>query len=154
MSEVKKAFDEITVFGIDLEGKTSNVNGQSMKDCGQLWQKFEKEGIYNIIPNKVKEGEVMAVYHNYEGDHLQPFEYFIGCAVASDAEVPNGLKKIVIPAGDFHHVIARGKMPDCIGEAWHSIWQSDIERSYRMDFELYSDKSANWEDAEIDIYLS
>jgi hypothetical protein len=32
--------------------------------------------------------EILAVYHQYEGDHTKPFSYFIGCKVNPDAETP------------------------------------------------------------------
>ncbi len=45
-------------------------------------------------------------------------------------------------------------MPDCIIHSWKEIRASDINRSYRFDFEIYDERSHNWEQAEIDIYLS
>ena len=39
----KPSFEEITLIGISLGRKTTNLNGQSAIDCGSLWQKFELE---------------------------------------------------------------------------------------------------------------
>ena len=51
-----------------------------------------------IIPNKLT-GEILAVYHQYEGDHTKPFSYFIGCKVKADTEVPPGLETLTIAKG-------------------------------------------------------
>jgi predicted transcriptional regulator YdeE len=35
-----------------------------------------------------------------------------------------------------------------------NLWQKFKKRGYRFDFEIYDERSHNWNDAEIDIYLS
>ena len=142
-----------TLIGIALPHKTSNVNEQAMADCGQLWQRFEQEGIFNTIPGKTA-FEIYAVYHDYDGDHTQPYAYFIGCPVAEGTEVPEGLQKLEIPAQEYTHIVAKGKMPTCVADAWRDIWQADHNRAYGFDFEIYGAKAADWNDAEVDIYLS
>lgn len=143
----------IHLVGIALKHKTTNKKGQSIKDCGELWTQFEKEEIASKIPNKLSD-EVLAVYHDYEGDHTQPFSYFIGCKVEEGTEIPESLNGITIPSGNYKKITAKGKMPDCIGDAWREIWKSDIPRAYKADFEVYDERSQDWSDAEVDIYLS
>ncbi|MDX1642055.1 MAG: GyrI-like domain-containing protein [Balneolaceae bacterium] len=145
--------DSIKLIGIALPSKTTNKNNQSMKDCGELWTRFEKEGVFSKIPNKLSD-EVLAVYHDYEGDHTQPFSYFIGCKVVEGTEIPDGLDSLTIPAGNYQKVKAKGEMPGCIAEKWQEIWKSDIARAYIADFELYDERSRDWNNAEVDIYLS
>ena len=114
---------------------------------------FEKENYAVKIPGKVS-GEILAVYHDYEGDYTQPFSYFIGCKVNGDAEVPPGMDSLIIPKGNYQKIIARGKMPDCIANAWKEIWASHISRAYKADFEVYDERSKDWNNAEVDIYVS
>lgn len=140
------------LIGLALPSKTTNQNGQSMKDCGELWTRFEKEDVFSKIPNKLS-NEVLAVYHDYEGDHTQPFSYFIGCKVGEGTKIPEGLNSITIPSGNYQKIIAKGKMPDCIANAWEEIWKSDIPRSFKTDFEVYDERSQDWSHAEVDIYL-
>lgn len=142
-----------TLIGIALPYKTSNENEKAMADCGSLWQRFEQEGIFNKIPNK-NAFEVYAVYHDYDGDHTQPYAYFIGCPVAEGTKVPEGLQQLEIPAQNYTHIVARGPMPQCVANAWRGIWKADHNRAYGFDFEVYGEKAANWSDAEVDIYLS
>lgn len=100
------------------------------------------------------EDKIYAVYFDFEGDHSQPFSYFIGCKVKPQTENHAGLQSLNIPMQHYRKIIAKGKMPDCISAAWKEIWRSEIERAYGYDFEVYGEKAQNWNEAEIDIYLS
>lgn len=139
--------------GLQLEGKTTNENNQSSKDCGNLWQKFEKDNIFDLIPNKLS-SKVYAVYFDYEKDETKPFSYFIGCEVGEKSEVPENLQSLEIPSQTYIKVTAKGVMTGCITEAWEEIWASDIPRKYGFDFEVYDERSWDWNDAEVDIYVS
>lgn len=152
-TEQKEELEEIKLIGLALPTKTTNENGQSSIDCGNLWQKFENENYYSKIPNKIGD-EIYAVYHNYEGDHTDPFSYFIGCKVKNDTEIPDDLDSLTIPGGSYQKVIAKGKMPNCISETWQEIWGSEIPRAYGADFEVYDERSQDWSDAEVDILVS
>ena len=144
---------EINLIGISLGTKTTNENGQSAIDCGSLWQKFEAGDYANQIPGKLS-NEIFAVYHEYEGDYTKPFSYFIGCKVKPDAEAPAGMENLLIPGGIYQKITAKGKMPDCIANAWKEIWSSDISRAYQADFEVYDERSKDWSNAEVDIFIS
>jgi len=149
----KTSLKEIKLIGISLQGKTTNQNGQSAIDCGSHWQKFETGNYAEKIPNKMS-NEIFAVYHEYEGDHTAPYSYFIGCKVDSAAAVPPGMTALIIPATEYVKIIAKGIMPDCVANAWRNIWTSDIKRAYKADFEIYDERSKDWSDAEVDIYIS
>ena len=151
MNEI--GLEEISLAGLSLKTKTTNANGQSNIDCGNLQQEFERENYAGKIPNKLSD-EILAVYHEYEGDHTKPFSYFIGCKVIPGTEIPYGLDSLIIPRGDYQKIIAKGKMPDCVANAWKEIWSSDIPRAYQSDFEVYDERSKDWNNAEVDIFIS
>ena len=88
MKEKKTGFK---LAGIKLSSKTTNQNKQSSKDCGELWQKFETDKIFDVIPEKLS-NEVYAVYFDYEKDETTPFSYFIGCKVEKNSETPKELE--------------------------------------------------------------
>ena len=144
---------EMHLVGLCLQTKTTNENGKSGFDCGNLWQQFEKENYAAQINDKQTE-EILAVYHQYEGDHTQPFSYFIGCKVNADSITPAGLDRIVIPKGPYQKFVATGKMPACIANAWKEIWHSGIYRAYKTDFEVYDGRSKDWNNAVVDIFIS
>ena len=141
------------LIGLRLERKTSNENGQSAVDCGSLWQRFETEKVAGRISGKLDEG-VYAVYFDYEGDETAPFSYFIGCKVGDDEPVPDGLEELNVPAQEYRLAVAAGVMPGCMEEAWREIWKSGLNRAFGFDFELYGEDSHDWNDAEVDIFLS
>lgn len=151
MEKTKKP--EFRLIGLKLGNKTSNKGGQSGIDCGNLWQKFEKENFVDRIPGKLSE-DIYAVYFDYEGDHTKPFSYFIGCKVNTDTDVPQGMDALLIPDGIYSKVIAKGKMPDCVANSWRDIWRSETDRAYKYDFEIYDDRSKDWNDAEVEIFVS
>lgn len=145
--------ESVTLIGLKLNTKTTNANGQATTDCGTLWQRFISQEVADKINNKSL-NDIYAVYFDYDGDHTQPYSFFIGCPVATDAQLPEGLDTITIPNQQYTTVTAKGKMPNCIAKAWNDIWQSDINRAYGYDFEVYNELSADWQNAEIAIYLS
>lgn len=139
--------------GLALQTKTTNENGQSAADCGKLWSDFTGGNYFARIPGKLSD-EVFAVYHNYDGDYTQPFSYFIGCKVAADADLPAEFDTLVVPEAKYQQFTAKGPMPQCIMDTWHDIWNSGINRSYQADFEVYGEKSRDWNNAEIEVYIS
>ena len=153
MSKSTQRIKEFRLIGLSLKTKTTNENGQSAIDCGSLWQQFEKGNYAEKIPGKLS-NEIFAVYYNYEGDHAKPFSYSIGCKVKESTEIPDGLNSLIIPAGVYEKIIAKGKMPDCVADAWKNIWRSNSPRAYNADFEVYGERSKNWNDAEVDIFIS
>ncbi|QEC79647.1 GyrI-like domain-containing protein [Mucilaginibacter ginsenosidivorax] len=145
--------EAIHLIGLSLKHQTINANGQSAIDCGNLWTRFEKGNYAHQVPDKINEA-VFAVYHDYLGDYTQPYSYFIGCKVQPGTYVPSGLDSLIIPPGSYFHIPLKGKMPDMVADGWQKIWQSDLPRAYRPDFEVYDKRSENWERAEADIFLS
>lgn len=141
------------LIGLKLKRKTKNENEQSAKDCGELWQHFEINKIAELIPNKISDS-IYAVYYDYESDEKGLFSYFIGCKVAENTVAPKDLDELIIPQQNYYKVTAKGQMTACISEAWTKIWNANINRKFGFDFEIYDERSHNWNDAEIDIYLS
>jgi predicted transcriptional regulator YdeE len=138
---------------IGISIKTTNQNGQSSVDCGNLWQKFEQENYLDKVKGKMDNKQV-AVYYDYEGDHTMPFSYLIGCRVNSDVMAPEGMQSLLLPGGNYELFTAKGKMPDCMYNSWKEIWSLADQRAFKADFEIYDERSKDWSDAEVDIYVS
>lgn len=142
----------IILSGMRLKKKTTNEGGQSAIDCGALWQEFMSAQVADRIPDKESE-DIYAVYFEYEGDHTKPYSFFIGCRVRSSSK-SSDLDTLIIPEQRCRKIVAEGKMPDCVANAWREIWSSDIPRAYGYDFEVYGPESRDWNKAVVDIYLS
>jgi predicted transcriptional regulator YdeE len=149
----KASINDICLIGLSLKTKTINDNGQSSIDCKNLWHDFENGNYAAIIPNKLSD-EIYGVYHRYEGDSSKPFSYFIGCKVEKNTVAPAGLENLTVPAGTYEKIMAHGKMPDCVIKAWKEIWAADYSRTYQTDFEVYDERSKDWNNAEVDVYVS
>ncbi len=145
--------EKFKLFGLKLNRKTKNENGQSGIDCGELWQYFEENKIAEIIPNKTSDA-LYAVYYDYENDENGLFSYFIGCKVDENTEKPENLDELIIPEQKYHKETAKGQMTGCISDTWTRIWKSNLNRKFGFDFEVYDERSFDWNNAEIDIYLS
>ncbi|SHJ66663.1 GyrI-like domain-containing protein [Pseudozobellia thermophila] len=139
--------------GLQLKDKTTNKDNRSSVDCGNLWQQFENDKIFDLVPNKLSD-EIYAVYYDYDKDETEAFSYFIGCKVAEGSDYPKHLSSLKIPGQTYHKITVRGVMTGCITDAWIKIWNSDLKRKFGYDFEVYDERSQDWNDAELDIYLS
>lgn len=144
---------DFKLVGLKLKGKTTNEDNQSSKDCGELWQKFESEMIFDQIPEKLS-NEIYAVYCDYEKDETTPFSYFIGCKVDKKLKTPKELDELTIPAQKYRKITAKGVMVECITDAWKEIWNSDLKRKFGFDFEVYDERSQDWSNAEVDLFIS
>ena len=151
MNKIKK--DGFKLIGLKLDHKTTNENGQSGMDCGSLWQQFEAGNFAEKIPEKLSD-EIYAVYYDYEGDHTKPFAYFIGCKVNMDAQTVHNMDSLIIPAGSYYTLLAEGKMPGCVADCWRKIWSSVTGRAYQFDFEIYDERSKDWNNARVEIFIS
>lgn len=127
----------MTVIGIEC--RTSNASDAAPRDIPKLWQKFYENDVLSKISNKASE-EVIALYCDYEGDYTKPYSCVIGCAVISVKEIPEGLVAKTIPASTFMVFHATGEFPKSLIATWNKIWQSNLQRTYSGDYEVYGKK--------------
>ena len=140
------------VIGISV--KTTNENGQSAKDIGELWNKFMTEGILDKIPNKV-DNTIYSIYTDYEKDHTKPYTTILGCKVENSDIIPNGMIAKKIEGGNYTKFVSKGDLTKgAVFVEWSKIWEMDLDRKYTTDFEVYGEKAQNQTDAEVDIYVA
>jgi predicted transcriptional regulator YdeE len=133
---------------------TTNENGQSGIDIPALWNKFMTEGVLERIPNKI-DNTLYCVYTDYEKDHTKPYTTVLGCKVESLESIPDGMTGKTIEGGNYILHIAKGNLlQGLVFNEWVKIWNSNIERSYTADFEVYGEKALNPENAEVDIFIA
>ncbi|MES2828757.1 MAG: effector binding domain-containing protein [Bacteroidota bacterium] len=139
---------------IGLSVRTTNENGQSATDIPALWNTFLSNNTAALIPNKIAE-DLYCIYTDYESDHTKPYTTILGCQVSSLANIPEGLIGITINQDTYIPFVAKGKMSDnIVFKEWEKIWDTDLPRSYNADFEIYGPKAQNFEDAEVEIFIS
>ena len=141
---------KFNIIGISI--RTTNENEQSGKDIPALWDRFISEGIAEKIPNKINHS-IYSVYTDYEKDHTKPYTTILGCAVESLDLIPEEMVGITIETAYYEKFIAKGNLNDGIViNEWIKIWNSDLNRSFTSDFEIYGEKAQNPENAEVYIF--
>ncbi len=143
--------EEFHVIGIAV--KTTNQNGQSQKDIGGLWENFFRDGIANKIPDK-ESNDIYCIYTDYESDFNGPYTTILGCKVSSLQNIPEGFAGKTIPKAKFQLYKSTGKLPETVMATWIHVWQSSIERSYIADFDVYSSKSKDPNNTDVETYVS
>ena len=140
------------IIGIAI--KTTNENQQSEKDIAQLWKRFWQENIASGISNKMNE-DIYCVYTEYEGDFTKPYTTIIGYEVSNLDEIPEMMKGITIEGGNYMQLTVKGNPEEgIVVQGWSQIWQSNLQRTYQADFEVYSARTDNQDNMEIDIFVS
>jgi predicted transcriptional regulator YdeE len=151
MATIIKELDEFYIIGISV--RTSNREGKSQKDIGELFGAFFGNNLIEKIPDK-KSNDVYCIYTDYESDFMGLYTTVIGCRVESLGNIPAGFTGVTIPKSKYLVYKSAGKLPECVGVTWGQIWQSDLNRKYSADFDVYGEKAQNPENAEVETYVS
>lgn len=132
-----------------IECRTSNENLEMIPDH---WARFMGENIYAQIPGKSSE-EVVALYCDYAGDCTQPYSLVIGCWVESADQIPEGMVAKEVPGGKFAYFLAKGEHPKALVDTWGHVWQTELQRSYTGDYEIYGQKFFA-QDPQVDLFIA
>lgn len=143
---------KFNVIGISV--RTTNENGQAGQDIPALWNKFMTEGILEKIPNKI-DNSIYCVYTEYEKDHTKAYTTILGCSVEKLETIPSGMTGKTFEEAIYTKYIAKGNiLQGLVFEEWTKIWNSDLDRTFTADFEVYGEKAQNLENAEVDIFIA
>ena len=138
-------------FFIGLELKTDNEKCSSAMPAHK--DKFFEQNIPAKIPNKAN-GDILALYTDYEGDYTKPYSWILGCEVSSLDEIPEGLVGKVIPESKYAVFTTQGEFPQGLIDAWQAVWKSNFLRSYTSDFELYRSDFNPQKNPEVKVYIA
>ncbi|MGD1843745.1 MAG: effector binding domain-containing protein [Thermonemataceae bacterium] len=139
---------------IGLSVRTINEVGRADKEIAQLWERFMAENMLEKIPNKV-DNTIYSLYTDYEGDHTQPYTVLLGCKVTDLTTIPAGMIGKSFEGGTYVKTTAKGDLTKGIViNKWIEIWAMDLDRAYTADFEVYSEKARNPQEAEVDFLIA
>lgn len=149
----KETIEGFTLVGLAI--RTTNENGQAAKDIPALWNKFMSENILAQIPEKTDQ-QIYCMYTDYEDDFRKPYTTILGCKVANNlTTVPEGLVSKIIPTDNYAKLVATGNLQEgAVYNAWVNIWNSDLDRAYHADFEVYGLAAQDTLNASVDIFIS
>lgn len=139
---------------IGIKTRTAN-DGSAGKDLPVMWERFMNGNLKDKIPNKSSDS-IYCLYTNYEGDHTQPYDAILGCKVTSIDDIPEGMIVHNVEASNGAKFVAKGSLikGEAVINTWFEIWKSGLDRSFTTDFEVYDERSADVQNAEVDIYIS
>ncbi len=143
----------LKIIGITV--RTTNKDGQSARDIGELWGQFYSQNLLETIPNKLS-NDIYSIYTDYKSDFTDEYTTLIGLQVSNLDTIPNGLIGRQFPTETFEMFTAQGEMPQAVMNTWLDIWQRDneLQRKYTYDFEFYGEKSQNGENSEVQIFIA
>ena len=157
--EVRIASQQVESFSvIGIAARTSNAREEGPDGIiPKQWQRFFQEGVRDQIPHRIGK-DIYAVYTTYASDHNGEYTYLLGVKVEHGTAPPAGMVAVDVPAGSYAVLTSdKGPLRQVVPAAWKRIFQLEdggkIRRAYRSDFEVYDQRSANPEDAQIDIFL-
>ncbi len=113
-----------------ITGKKIRTNNDKINEIISLWKE---------VPDLGLSGDIYAVYFNYESDFRGDFDFLIG----SESSDLNDFVNIK----DGKYMVWTADSPDTVGTVWHEIWNTELDRVYESDFEIYS------QDGSIKIYI-
>jgi predicted transcriptional regulator YdeE len=141
-----------------LTARTNNAHEMSGKGkIGNVWQEFLQPNLAAKIPNKMGV-DLIAVHTDYETDHTGHYTYLLGLPVLSAESLPSLTVKH-ISAGRYAVFSSnRGPKAKVVPELWQRIWSMSPEelggtRAFKADYEIYDQRAADPDNAQIDIYV-
>lgn len=144
--------DELIIVGITV--RTSNERGKAEKDIPMLWNTFMEEKWHDKIPSK-KNDTIYAVYTDYESDHTGGYTMLLGCEVSDLDNIPEEFAVKIVPKATYATFISKGDLTkDAIINTWMQIWDTELDRSYTCDLEVYGERAANPTNGEADILIA
>jgi predicted transcriptional regulator YdeE len=147
-----QTIQQFYVIGISV--RTTNEKGQAGLDIPALWNQFMAAGIAAQIPNKM-DNSVYCMYTDYEKDHTQPYTTILGCKVENLDTIPHGMVGKTVEEATYVKHIAKGNLlQGAVFGEWTKIWNSDLDRTFTTDFEVYGERAQNPENAEVDILIA
>lgn len=137
---------------IGISARTNNLSPDMGSTIGGLWNRFYNEGVYASIPEKT-DNKALGIYTDFEGNEKSDYTVMVACETSAEPEGEVFAEYDVrrIPAGRYARFIVHGDMVQAVAAAWQDIWQMDLPRTFRCDFEEYQNDSM--EHAEIHIYV-
>lgn len=117
---MEKEISAFTIYGNAVRGSNSNRHS-----FAHAWHNFLREYGHNKVD------KVYALYYNYVSDYTDEFDFVIGMTPNDGKPAHN------INGGKYYVWDVGTEDPMDVPDAWEAIWQSDINRAYTTDFEVY-----------------
>jgi predicted transcriptional regulator YdeE len=125
---------------------------------GALWQRTMQQNLIAQIPHR-GDGDLMVVYSHYASDENGDYDYLLGARVSSVENLPAGMTWRRVEPGAYAVILTeKGPMPGVLQAAWARIWKMSPaelggKRAFHTDYEVYDERSANRQSAQVEIHV-
>ncbi|WP_433944596.1 GyrI-like domain-containing protein [Paenibacillus sp. SN-8-1] len=149
---------ELRLAGISCRTTNSQEAGPNGQIPG-LWDAYFKSSIAERI-HAENPHLTYALYTDYESDASGAYTLLIGHELSSSESADlSGLEEAVVPAAKYMVFTSnRGPVNEVVVEAWGRIWSyfqnSEEQRAYTGDYELYDARNMSPDDAVVQIYIA
>jgi predicted transcriptional regulator YdeE len=116
---------------------TSNLNGQSAQDIGNLWATFFTQHLAAQIRGKLTD-ELICAYTDYASDMNGPYTAVLGYQVDPGEEQAADIIVVQVKACTAVMFESANTEPATVLETWNKIWTSGLHRAYHTDCDLYT----------------
>jgi predicted transcriptional regulator YdeE len=159
MKVAKLKLDAMTIVGLGMRTNSEGLTRENSSIIA-LMNKYRDRKVAEHIKNRSHPGVTFAIYTEYEDNFVGSCNYIIGEVVDSLGEQDlEQLQAITIPASCYlRFTTESGSLPDVVIAAWEKITsfseqEMQHRRKYLADFEVYDNRAANVNDAQVDIYI-
>jgi predicted transcriptional regulator YdeE len=161
MKKTELSLPELKLIGLTCRTSLNNEMNPSSAKIPTMLQTYFGNQSPEKIPHRLTPGTTYCVYTNYESDYTGEYDYFVGEAVSSFEEAPEGFSQLTIPTQYYVKVTAGpGQMPQVCIETWQKIWAIETEaaslggkRNYLADFEVYDERAADPTKTILDVFV-
>ena len=145
MAEIIKAYRQ-SVGAMKFIGKKYGDDDRVDGTFGAKWGEWFNNGWFGIIENQI-DGKLEDIYEDGDayiglmrGGHDEPFEYWIGCFVPENTEVPEGFDYVDFNESNLGVCWVYGKENEvyCLeGQCGEKLEKEDFKINYGWCFERY-----------------
>ena len=115
---------EVKLVGIKERTRNSAEMDPSTAKIAPTVQRYFHQALAEKLIHRKHPGATYCVYTDYESDVTGEYTYFIGEAVSSFDQIPDGFAKLLIPAQTYvKFTNGPGPMPSVCIDVWQKIWQ-------------------------------
>lgn len=152
--------NESTFYVAGYSVRTNNADETSGRGkIGRLWQRFIQENLAATIPDRI-DHDLIAVYSDYASDENGDYTYLLGARVSSIDHLGTGMAVRKVIAAPYAVLTTRaGPLVEVLQARWGTIWKATAaelggRRAFATDYELYDQRSADPQRAQVEIHIS
>ena len=154
-----KSIHEDSFYVAGYEIRTNNAREMSGQgEIGKHWQKVMQQNLVAQIPSRT-DSALIVVYSQYASDEKGEFNYLLGARVSSVDHLPSGVTyRKLVPGTYAVFVTNQGPLIEVLQKEWQKIWamppeQMGGQRAFLTDYEIYDQRSANQQQAQVEIHI-